>query len=468
MRYASLEDLPLYNQLERPADRIKWVISLVTLTPIMGGSPNARQIDDVDFVRAPSIRGQLRFWWRALYAGQAKDSEDLYRREREIWGGLGGKPNEVTASQVRVSVELDRNVAAKTEVEAANIKLGQPDAYALWPARGTMDDDPAPRRAAGLHFSLCIELPSSLKEQVQRTVRAFILFGGVGGRTRRGCGAVAPATEADRQDWLPESMTPETLAKFLSPEPRHHGNVSSVHGARYQIGTKQVEAQAAWYSAIDWLREFRQGCNKRTRDVADAGSFARMRPVVGPGAAGRPGRSRWPEADKIRQHYGPQSFDHQPLTGHGPQVVWPRAQFGLPIQFQFQRRERPGSPRYPQEPPPNVMLVWSPDGDPDKASDRLASALILKPVALRSGEFVPLALWLHRDLPNTAKVGIQRKSTDKISLKVGSTAPLQAVRASSDAELFLPISGHNSVSDAFMTWVGSLPGVKEVGVGGTL
>jgi hypothetical protein len=114
------------------------------------------------------------------------------------------------------------------------------------------------------------------------------------------------------------------------------------------------------------------------------------------------------------------------------------------------------------------MLVWSPDGDPDKASDRLASALILKPVALRSGEFVPLALWLHRDLPNIAKVGIQRKSTDKISLKVGSTAPLQAVRASSDAELFLPISGHNSVSDAFMTWVGSLPGVKEVGVGGTL
>ena len=464
MRYATLEELPSHHPLERPADRIKWVISLVTLTPIMGGSPNARRIDDVDFVRAPSIRGQLRFWWRALYAGQATDSEDLYRREREIWGGIGGKPNEVAASQVRVSVEIDRIVAAQTEVESANIELGQPDAYALWPARGTKDEDPAPRRAAGLQFKLCIELPFSLKGQVQRTVRACILFGGLGGRTRRGCGAVAPATEADRQAWLPESMTRETLAEFLGPEPRHYGNVSSVHDARYQIGTRQVEAQAAWYSALEWLREFRQGCNRSARDVADVGSLARMRPVVGTGAAGRPGRSRWPEADKIRQHYGPQSFDHQPLAGHGPQAVWPRAQFGLPIQFQFQRRERPGSPPYPKEPPPNVMLVWSPDGDPQKGSDRLASALIVKPVALRSGEFVPLALWLHRDLPNEAKVGIQSKSTDKISLKAGSAAPLQAVRAPNDKDLFLPMSGHNSVRDAFMTWVGSRPGVKVGGV----
>ena len=43
-------------------------ISLVAelTTPILGGAHATRTVDEVDVVRAASLRGHLRFWWRAL------------------------------------------------------------------------------------------------------------------------------------------------------------------------------------------------------------------------------------------------------------------------------------------------------------------------------------------------------------------------------------------------------------------
>jgi hypothetical protein len=36
------------------------------VTPILGGATHARAVDEVDIIRAATVRGHLRFWWRAL------------------------------------------------------------------------------------------------------------------------------------------------------------------------------------------------------------------------------------------------------------------------------------------------------------------------------------------------------------------------------------------------------------------
>lgn len=42
-------------------------VPLEVVTPILGGSYKTREVDEVEIIRPASVRGHLRFWWRALY-----------------------------------------------------------------------------------------------------------------------------------------------------------------------------------------------------------------------------------------------------------------------------------------------------------------------------------------------------------------------------------------------------------------
>src|SRR5205823_4289309 len=96
-----------------------------------------------------------------------------------------------------------------------------------------------------------------------------------------------------------------------------------------------------------------------------------------------PGRSRWPEADKLR--HLTKKFGHKARYLKG-EPIWPRAGFGLPVGMRFRDADEP----------PNVQLNWI--DNENKVQERLASPLILKPLATRDG-FLPCALWLHRAYP---------------------------------------------------------------------
>src|SRR6185437_14498269 len=116
-----------------------------------------------------------------------------------------------------------------------------------------------------------------------------------------------------------------------------------------------------WDWLVGLLRHFRQG-----------GSFARN-----PGQGQRPGRSRYPEPETVRQMTGA----NRGLSGHQrlEQVqadAFPRAEFGLPMVFHFQGRGEP----------PDTTLQPVVGGE---ARERMASPLILKPLALADGQTVP-------------------------------------------------------------------------------
>src|SRR5690606_23828924 len=73
----------------------------------------------------------------------------------------------------------------------------------------------------------------------------------------------------------------------------------------------------AWRAAVELMERFRQG--------PEFGRNSGQQP-------NRPGRSRWPEPDTIRDAVG-RVDEHQ--ANHPARPYYPRADLGLPIVFQF-------------------------------------------------------------------------------------------------------------------------------------
>lgn len=354
------------------------------ITPMFGGGVEPRVNDPRFPIRPTTLRGQLQFWWRATVGAQYATLAELRKAQSAIWGSTEG------ASRVQVLVE---NVQASDPVPCARIEWdqrarhgqggwrtnwqapfnGQASAlpYALFPFQGvtpppnigaTVTEPPA----ACIHkanFLLNIRCPEEMWSQVEPAVWAWANFGGLGGRTRRGCGAI--------------------LCKALAP--RDHAQLAA---QMKQFAPRQSEIRE-WPTVAECVL-------LRTVDPADdpigvwnwlIGQFRHFRQGVGfarnPGQqANRPGRSRYPEPETIRRVTNQRSGQHARLP-HIPEDAFPRAELGLPIVFHYQG----------QGEPPDTVLYPS-NGSDGKRRERMASPLILKPLALVNGKAIPLILQL--------------------------------------------------------------------------
>lgn len=430
-------------------------VSLKSITPILGGAPMPRQVDEVDFIRVPTLRGHLRFWWRALYAHECRTSAELATRERALWGGAGS--DEGTRSRVELRVEVDPRSAKKV---SHDIELNEPGAYALWTARATTRGEvkpPAPRWLPGLAFQLHLLAPADCVGEVENALRAWMLWGGYGARTRRGLGGFTVTDELSR--WLPGEASMKALHELLPGvtlfgEPPEGGarQVPLLRGARLFRGQPQSTAERAWTQALEWLRDFRQG---QPPGVVKENVQAYAREW---GSRTRPGRSNWPEPDYIRRLLGPSPtgrWAHPPRAQYSKGVAWPRAGFGLPIGIRFQDKDRE-KVKYRDPEPGDVELRWH---DGKDVRERLASPLIVKAMPLAKGGFVPVALWLCRAWPRKGALVLLRKGQSQPV--PGSHAPFERLLAPGDTALFAPLVAGN-LQDAFLGWLKSHPGVREV------
>lgn len=373
-------------------------LRLTTTTPIYGGSARPRKVDPVDVIRAASIRGQLRFWWRALHAHEYAQPEQLYTAECALWGSPGGNTRG-GRSRVELRGEvLDRAPERLKELLQEGTPAQPDQAYALFPARGekrprgTEPGKAAERYAPGITFGLDVRVPVAHHGDVRDALLAWLLFGGYGGRTRRGLGSLTVADDQHRKEWLPGRASKEAIGRLFGRDIFAPASFSPIPpvltGAEWFSGVPVRSPEKAWETAVSWLRTFRQGVDGPN-------------PAREPGTRDRPGRSRWPEADKIRQ-LSPlppgMSWAHDPR--HCDIPAWPRAVLGLPIIGQFQHKGRSGRFFHEQDPPrlepEDFELGWLKDG---RHHDRLASPLIVKALPLADGTFAPLALWLSREHP---------------------------------------------------------------------
>lgn len=424
----------------RPESGRSFEIELIT--PMFGGGVVARENDPSFPIRPTTIRGQLQFWWRATVGAQYATRQELRAAQSAIWGDT----KQSSRVQVRVEVlkeappitcaQFEKDYKDRSRYRSMptwhDMFKNSALPYALFPFQGQLTKDrkqieipPASCiHKATFRLTVTIHKDIDFARQVEPALWAWVNFGGLGGRTRRGCGAIlcpefAPQDENDLQTawarYMPKRFPTRewpTLASSLLLQTNHAPG-------------KPIPV---WDFVIGQFRYFRQG--------EGFGRNSGQQP-------NRPGRSRYPEPEAIRRVTRTRLPRHARLP-QIPDDAFPRAELGLPIVFHFQE----------QGDPPDTVLY--PDNDAKgKKRERMASPLILRPLALQSGQAIPMILRLQT--PALSGVDLRRGDT---SLTLPPTTVIRDPRLAK-AGSPLAQSPNGSAIEAFLAFARS-EGFTEV------
>ncbi|MDW8481326.1 MAG: hypothetical protein RML14_05475 [Meiothermus sp.] len=111
-------------------------------------------------------------------------------------------------------------------------------------------------------LELTFSLSEEEKETLRRALRAWIAFGGIGARTRRGVGALEVTENA--KEWLPSS--PEQLRSWFSTGPTHNSRHTTLAGAVVCLGQPRkpgnkdpYKGHSSWRELGRFWARFRKG-----------------------------------------------------------------------------------------------------------------------------------------------------------------------------------------------------------------
>lgn len=334
------------------------------LTPVFGGGVRVdghhKPHDAVTPVRVPSLRGQLRFWWRACNPRECQNPEELRAAEEKVFGSTM-KPSPLGLAVV-TGPQPARDVRVlKDRFGVVDERHGR--AYGAFSLRDTKQGiDHAVLHEHPGDWAIAVSYPAEIERDVEAAFWAWSHFGGLGGRTRRGFGAVAEVRRS--------------RGELLSIDAGWERHVKGLHVPWPHLPAfdkRRLRRKAGRWNGAD-AQEFLLGVMRRLRQ-GDVGRRREADDVPGR----HPGRSYWPEPDAIRAHLDVRAPDHsKPVT----QVhAFPRAAFGMPIIFHFKDRRDP----------PDTTLLPVAGG---KTKGRLASSLLLRPHRAPDGSIEALALAL--------------------------------------------------------------------------
>lgn len=339
-------------------------LRLQLITPLFGGGYEPREVDPVCIIRAPAIRGNLRFWWRALYGSQFGDSSTLFQAEADLWGAAA-TGDEDSVGKIRLLVT---EVKAPTKIvtvkdfapRGSPAQVGLQARYLLYPFQEQSGGTPPAEGYEGVEFTLKVvftpDLPEEKRQQVRNALKAWIALGGIGARTRRGCGALTvksqpevwlpPADPEKRKRWFAELLPKAVQAK--------EARFSQLAGARMVCGNPTKSGVDVLYDLGTFWASFRKG---------HVGSKTYV-PMEG---------ARWSDYRRALLR-----FQSQPQS---QQIRLAKPFFGLPIVYQ----------RFP-------TARYHPTIQPAE-SGRMASPVILKPMALANGMVCPVCVVLCAPKP---------------------------------------------------------------------
>ena len=341
---------PVWNTPE--TDLVTIRLDLKTMTPVFGGGHTAREVDPVQAVRPSAIRGQLRYWWRATAGARFASTSDLYKEESRIFG------NTDKAGVVRVRVP--------------RISAGRPQDYdKKWGAKLSANESPGERifvfpfqpirgetRAStffdSLEFTLEVQLSRCHQVEITNAIKAWLVFGGVGARTRRGCGALALTDPAQTQSFMPPSPgSPEYhtwFANLVGTGINVKPAWARLLGTGIVIGHPNPQDRKNPYEVWRSLGKFWCNVRKNHFPVTD------FKPTDA---------TKWADELNLRL-----------LRPQDTEIVMGKHLLGLPIIYQGMNGSFRGD-------------VTSAQGG------RAASPVILKPVQLATGDVAPLVALLH-------------------------------------------------------------------------
>jgi CRISPR type III-B/RAMP module RAMP protein Cmr1 len=219
---------------------MNWQRDIEVLTPLF----NRGAYQDTPEIRVPSIRGMVRWWFRAL--GGTRD------QEKALFGGVHGG---AVASRLIFRVKiLSATVAQPPGIYTLPHKPPARDPQNL----NTERDPRAPRAAfkQGASFRLEVfsrlgDLPSELETKAKNALEVWLLLGSLGLRANRGGGNVWPA----------DGSAPKTPAE-LRQRLDQHGCRWPVMLAGREVGHTVEQLRAAATDTVngsEWVFGYAKG-----------------------------------------------------------------------------------------------------------------------------------------------------------------------------------------------------------------
>jgi len=306
-----------------PASTAGWATKTVweVVTPLFLAGADAQDIQS-EGLRCASLKGMLRWWWRATCA--QSEVKDLAEHEGRLFGDtVHGQGCTIRSSSMKSFV------SAPTINGSLGYLLGQ---GLYHHAKKTLR--PAVNPGSCFSASLSNRLQSS---ELDRAWRAMSLLGGMGARSRRGFGSLAPA----ESPWTQPSDLHRDIQSFLASLPSASKTWSHLTpDSRFVVLPTAFDS---WQSALttlgDALLRFRQSLGGVTAPYG-------------------------PDHDLVSDylHKG-RALPKAPL----------RAAFGIPHNYYFKSSKK------------QVQFLW-------EANDRRASPLHLHISKLNTGSYVAVAI----------------------------------------------------------------------------
>jgi CRISPR-associated protein Cmr1 len=205
------------------------------VTPMFLGGANQ---EPEDGIRPPSVKGALRFWWRALNWGrfwqEAKQDEtqalrDLHQKEAHLFGaaldvkkktvGQGCFLLSVTSKPLTTTDKGSVHPSFKNTTDARYLAYGLMGAFGINAARlekGCINENQ--------YFTVKLIFKGKIEPSLKEALIAWGLLGGLGSRVRKGLGSIALQTikENDAIVWNYHEKIPNqeayatTIAKLLA------------------------------------------------------------------------------------------------------------------------------------------------------------------------------------------------------------------------------------------------------------
>lgn len=177
-------------------------LCLEVLTPMFLGGANPARCE----LRGASVRGQLRFWWRAQQADLS--IEELWRKEASIFGAAGEKRAGRSSFSVEVvggeKLQASREPLPQDKQVCVQIQRSSGREIRVnlleYLAYGTFKWNPTSRCnvlqrdyfAPGFRFWVVLRFRDPRqRDEVLKALRAFCLFGALGAKARNGYGSFA-------------------------------------------------------------------------------------------------------------------------------------------------------------------------------------------------------------------------------------------------------------------------------------
>lgn len=346
------------QRLAQKSQAESYVISVVTT--MLGGGMKLGSLA-TPLIRSSAVRGNLRFWWRATRGAEIEDVSELRSREAQIFG------DPKRAGKVKIWVESFSGNDDDINVKSKQVRLSP---YVLMSKGGVNGLEVPYTFRLHIRFQHTRFLSAAdflkLRKEIAAALWAWINFGGIGSRTRRGCGSLycsdfsPPPGTADLERWYLNKLEEYELKLDMDHPEQEWPTLS--REVRFQF-PREASHKEVWKEAMNLYRCFR-AAPKKEHPAASPTGFSYE-------------RSLWPEADSLRHITGMAESRHKlPKPANKTEFcAFPRAQLGLPMIFQFRQEQQLKIKNSDDREPYTLTLK-------PKHKNRLASPLIIKSLAL--------------------------------------------------------------------------------------